>query len=129
MHAHQSTTASCLCGDIQITAQRSPKRVGICHCMDCRKHHGALFYAAAIFDMDDVRITGTANNYEGRYFCPRCGSSVYAISSGEVEIHLGAMETPSQFTPTYECWGIRREAWLPDFPNARRYPGDRTDPD
>jgi len=20
-------------------------RVGLCHCLDCRKHHGALFYA------------------------------------------------------------------------------------
>ena len=27
----------------------APERAGICHCMDCRKHHGAPFYAAAIF--------------------------------------------------------------------------------
>lgn len=40
-------TGGCLCGNILIVANGEPLRVGICHCMDCRKHHGALFYAAA----------------------------------------------------------------------------------
>jgi hypothetical protein len=43
----------------------------------------------------------------------------------EVEIHLGTLDAPSQFIPTYECWTIRREAWLPDLPTKRRYDGDR----
>ncbi|CAM3663177.1 GFA family protein [Halomonas sp.] len=39
-------TGGCLCGKIRIVANGEPLRVGICHCMDCRKHHGALLYAA-----------------------------------------------------------------------------------
>ena len=39
----------CLCGDLRVEAAGPPLRVGLCHCLDCRKHHGALFYAAAIF--------------------------------------------------------------------------------
>lgn len=39
-------TGGCLCGDVRIVAQGAPYRVGICHCLDCRKHHGALFHAS-----------------------------------------------------------------------------------
>jgi len=38
-----------LCGNVQIVASGRPYRVGLCHCLDCRKHHGALFHASAIF--------------------------------------------------------------------------------
>jgi hypothetical protein len=27
--------------------------------------------------------------------------------------------------PTYENWTVRREAWLPEFPLARRYARNR----
>ena len=36
-------TGGCLCGDVRIVASGRPYRVGLCHCLDCRKHHGALF--------------------------------------------------------------------------------------
>ena len=42
-------TGGCLCGNVRIQASGRPYRVGLCHCLDCRKHHGALFYAAAVF--------------------------------------------------------------------------------
>jgi hypothetical protein len=125
------TTASCLCGAIRITASGQSNRVGLCHCLDCRKHHGALFFAAAIFPAAAVTITGETRDYQGRHFCPTCGASVFAIFPGadEIELHLGAMDAPDQFIPTYECWSIRREAWLPPFPLARSYERDREDAD
>lgn len=115
----------CLCGDVRIEATGAPYRVGLCHCLDCRKHHGALFYAAAIFPREAVTIAGETGDYGGRRFCRRCGSSVFAVSGGEIEVHLGALDAPDQLTPTYENWTIRREAWLPGFPLARRYARDR----
>jgi len=118
-------TGGCLCGAVRITATGKPNRVGICHCMDCRKHHGALFYAAAIFPCEAVAVEGKTGDFRGRHFCPRCGSSVYAVSSDEVEVHLGTLDAPDQLTPTYENWTIRREAWLPAFPATRRYARDR----
>ena len=116
----------CLCGNVRIVASGPPYRVGICHCMDCRKHHGALFYAAAIFGEDAVTIEGETRDYAGRNFCPRCGSSVFARSADEIEVHLGVLDAPDQLMPDYECWTIRREAWLPPFPVTRRYERDRT---
>jgi len=118
-------TGGCLCGSVRIVASGRPYRVGLCHCLDCRKHHGALFYAAAIFPQAAVSITGETHEYAGRHFCPRCGSSVFARSADEIEVSLGALDAPDQLRPTYESWTLRREAWLPAFPLAHRYARDR----
>jgi len=119
-------TGGCLCGKVRVTATGRPYRVGICHCLDCRKHHGAPFYAAAIFPQDAVTITGETHHYRDRHFCPNCGSSVFARSGDEVELYLGALDEPNQLTPSYECWTTRRETWLPNFPEMRHYEHDRT---
>lgn len=121
----ERVTGGCLCGDVRFEATGRPYRVGICHCLDCRKHHGALFYAVAIFPQDAVKVEGETREYGGRHFCPRCGSSVFARSGDEVEVHLGSLDAPDQFVPTYECWTVRRENWLPEFAGMRRYARDR----
>ncbi len=118
-------TGGCTCGDLRFAATGRPYRVGICHCLDCRKHHGALFHASAIFPENAVVIEGEARDYAGRFFCPRCGSPVFARSGDEIEVNLGSLDAPDQLTPTYELWTVRREAWLPAFPVAHRYERDR----
>ncbi len=117
----ERVSGGCLCGDVRVEARGEPLRVGICHCLDCRKHHGALFYAAAVFDAAAVTVTGEVGDYEGRCFCPRCGSSVFARSGDEVEVHLGALDAPDAFVPAYELWCERREGWLPVFPGTKRF--------
>ena len=54
-------TGGCLCGSVRIVASGRPYRVGVCHCLDCRKHHGALFHASAIFPQDDRWSTSNVN--------------------------------------------------------------------
>ena len=119
-------TGGCLCGDFRIVATGRPYRVGLCHCLDCRKHHGALFHASAIFPQDAVRIEGETRDFAGRHFCARCGSSVFGRSGDEVELSLGSLDTPNQLIPTYELWTIRRESWLPPFAIKRKYERDRS---
>lgn len=77
------------------------------------------------FPQDAVTIEGETRDYAGRCFCPRCGSSVFNRSADEIEVNLGCLDAPDQLTPTYESWTVRREAWLPAFPLARRYAQDR----
>ena len=102
-------TGGCLCGNVRIVASGRPYRVGLCHCLDCRKHHGALFHASAVFPQDAVTIDGETGDYAGRFFCPRCGSSVFARSADEIEVNLGSLDAPDQLMPTYESWIVRRE--------------------
>jgi hypothetical protein len=118
-------TGGCLCGEVRIVAAGMPYRVGLCHCLDCRKHHGALFYAAAIFAADAVSLEGETRDFRGRHFCPRCGSSVFARNGNEVEVNLGSLDAPNLLIPTYECWTVRRESWLPPFALKLHYEGDR----
>lgn len=116
----------CLCGKVRLVAQGLPNRVGLCHCMDCRKHHGALFHASAVFPAQAVTVSGETREYAKRYFCPNCGSSVFGRSDiDEIEVNLGCLDAPDQFKPTYELWTVRRESWLPPFP-LTRYEHDRT---
>ena len=118
-------TGGCLCGNLRIEAWGMPYRVGLCHCMDCRKHHGALFHASAVFPENAVTVAGQTGEYDGRFFCPRCGSRVFSRSEDEIEVHLGSLDTPNQMIPTYELWTIRREGWLPPFPLMHHHARDR----
>lgn len=121
----ESYRGGCLCGNVRVVASGRPYRVGICHCLDCRKHHGALFQTSAIFPEQAVTIRGETRDYDGRHFCPRCGSPLFGRSGDEIEVNLGILDNIDQLRPTYELWTIRRENWLPPFPLNRRYERDR----
>lgn len=118
-------TGGCLCGAVRFVTAGAPWRVGLCHCLDCRKHHGALFHASAIFPEAAVTITGETGSYAGRHFCPRCGSPVFSQSGDEIEINLGSLDAIDQFRPTYELWTVRRKSWLPPFPLSHHYTRNR----
>jgi hypothetical protein len=128
-----SVTGGCRCGAVRLAATGKPWRVGLCHCLDCRKHHGALFHASAVFPAESVRVEGETRAHAGQHFCPVCGSPVFGRSGDEIEVNLGALDEPDRFVPTYELWICRREAWLPPFPGLRQYrenrPADRRDED
>lgn len=49
-------TGGCACGKVRFEAEGEPGRVGICHCLDCRKYHGAPFHASAIYRDHQVTI-------------------------------------------------------------------------
>jgi len=115
----------CLCGSVRLVATGQPDRVGVCHCLDCRKHHGALFHASAVFPREAVTVEGETGEYAGRHFCPRCGSSVFSRSGEEIEVNLGSVDGTDRLKPTYELWTIRRESWLPAFEGMRHYERDR----
>jgi hypothetical protein len=78
-----------------------------------------------VFPEEAVTIEGERREYQGRFFCPRCGSSVFARSGDEIEVHLGALDPPLPFMPSYESWILRREPWFPPFPLTRRYAKNR----
>jgi hypothetical protein len=115
----------------------SPYRVGLCHCLDCRKTHAAPFMAFVIFRGVQVSIanrTGGAlpkgalgyfdsqNGYR-RFFCIACGSHVFGRTEGadEIELHLGSFDETNLWTPTYEVWTKRREHWLGALPNIKQH--------
>lgn len=122
----------CACGRLTFRAEGEPNRVGLCHCMTCRKVSGSPFGAFVIYAADQVTIEGATQSWAdtgrgadtGRYFCPTCGSRVFSRSDDEVEIGLGAFDEPNLFEPTYELWVVRREHWLATD-DLVAFPGNR----
>jgi hypothetical protein len=111
----------CACGAFRFSAHGAPLRASLCHCMTCRKHLGSPFGAFAIYRADQVEL-GNAPTIEfkssedgRRYSCAACGSPVYDRYEGadQIELMFGSFDDTSVFTPTYEIWTKRREAWLP----------------
>ncbi len=131
MNEHDVFTGGCACGQLTFQAKGEPKRVGLCHCMTCRKISGSAFNAFVIYSTDQVTISGETKSWSPtpaateRFFCPQCGSPVFdRDDDAEIELLLGAFDQPNLFTPTYESWAKRRETWL-CTPDLISYPENR----
>ncbi len=116
----------CLCGAIRLEIEAAPYRVGVCHCLDCRKRQGSAFHYFAVFPAEAVKVTGEPASFKARHFCPTCGSPLFDRFGDELELSAGCLDAPNLLEPTYEAWIVRREAWLPAFNLANRYEHDRT---
>jgi hypothetical protein len=117
---------SCACGQVRIEARGEPYRVGVCHCLTCRKAHGAPFNFYAVFPPEAVTVAGDIITFASsgkvrRHACASCGTQVYSTYGREDELYVypGSFDEPGLFAPTYELWIIRREPWLPAFPSVK----------
>jgi hypothetical protein len=119
----------CACGKVRFEASGEPYRAGVCHCMTCRKVHGAPFNFFVVFPIEAVKIEGEGTSFASsehgrRYSCKACGAPVYSHydHQDEIDLYGGSFDEPSLFQPSYELWHDRRETWLPEFPSvAHRY--------
>jgi hypothetical protein len=124
----------CACGAFRFRAKGRPIRVGMCHCITCRRVHGSAFGAYAIYPRDAVALRGDLATWrssdEGRrHFCPACGSVAYMefVSRDELDLPLGAFDETGLFAPDYELWVKHREPWLPQGVRPE-YDEERTKP-
>src|SRR5258705_3501797 len=67
-------TGECLCGAVRYSVSGDPIHVARCHCADCRKESGSAFSVYAQWPVEMFEMTGEIASYDGRGFCPRCGS-------------------------------------------------------
>ena len=125
-------TGGCLCGAVRFRTLREPFRVGLCHCLTCRKNTGSVFDVSAVYPLDGVEIVGETKAYASskthwRHFCPTCGSTIFERDArlDEIDLHVGAFDEPGQVVPTYELWIKRPEPWLPEIPGLARYDENR----
>jgi hypothetical protein len=120
----------CACGAVRVRVSAEPLEVNLCHCMTCRRIHGAPFGLYAIFARDAAQFTGETRAWSSsatgrRHHCANCGSPVYLAFDGvpEVEIPTGLFDEVGIYPPTYEIWTKHREPWhdaqgRPQYPEA-----------
>src|ERR1044072_4308396 len=90
-------TARCCCGDCAIEAEGEPALNGICHCTSCRRRSGSAFGWSAYFP--DARVSPAQGTFQvhakdgeagyDRFFCARCGTTLYWKSFGFLPDHTG----------------------------------------
>lgn len=121
----KTRSGGCLCGAVRYELRGEPFKSGLCHCADCRKITGSSFLAFADWRPGQFSQTGPYATYQGRSFCPHCGSRVFSLGDDQVEIYLGSLDdAPGDIVPEFEGWCIRRENWLPIVPGLPMYPRD-----
>jgi len=118
---------SCKCGKVRVAVRGRPARIGLCHCTDCRQESGSAFTFFGVWPASQFESEGDTKEFEGRQFCPSCGSRLFSADEDEAEIKLGVLnEAPTSLTPTYELWTRRRESWLQPVEGAVQFLEDRT---
>jgi len=116
----------CLCGAVRFALKGRPLRVGLCHCLDCRKASGAPYIMFAVWPVEALDVAGEMSTFAKRSFCPRCGGRIGWFRNDEAEIMIGSLDNaPSCLSPDYELWVGRREDWLHRLEWAGQYEDDR----
>ena len=106
----------CLCGDVRLKAQGRPDRVGICHCFECRKHHGALFYAAAIFHESRVSIEGETHQFRGRHSAQNAAHPFSPVQAMKSKFTWGPWMRSTDSNPVTSAFPSGVNPGCPTFP-------------
>lgn len=123
---------SCMCGAVTMAAQGAPKRVGICHCITCRKNSGSAFGLFAVFDASAVTVAGETSHFQSsatgrRHFCKACGAPMFSTwERNEIDLYIGAIEDGESLVPSYELWTARKLDWLSHMPPLEQFEHNRT---
>lgn len=124
-HGEKVRQGGCRCGAVRYEVRGEPVAVGLCHCADCRRETGSAFLHYADWPRGRFSASGPYATYEGRSFCPQCGSPLFHLDDGLAEIVLGSLDAaPSGMRPTREGWIVRREPWLLPLAGAAQHEGD-----
>ncbi len=118
----------CKCRAVRYEVFGEPAKTGTCHCADCRKFSGTAFLYYGDWPAGAFSVEGNYATYEGRSFCPKCGSRLFHLGPEWVEIELGSLDdAPAGLAPQQEGWIIRREPWMPPIPGATQHRRDPSD--
>jgi hypothetical protein len=103
----------CFCGEISYEFDGHGIRTANCHCTMCRRTSGAPFVTWLIVPAAQFRyLKGTPKTLKSssdgtRYFCGSCGTPVVCVNASHpeiVDVTLGSLDRPDQFSPSFEVY-------------------------
>ncbi len=124
MSERTTRTATCACGQLQVTCAGDPVRVSVCHCLDCQKRSGSSFAAQARWPAERVAVSGNSRHRDKPgengtmrfHFCPDCGGGLFYAPAddpgGLVAVAIGGFADPSFPQPDYSVYEQRKHAWV-----------------
>lgn len=112
---------SCLCGRVRYLVRGPLGPMDHCHCVHCRKSHGAAFAtyvevpkeALEILSGRDEMTTFTADTGTQRSFCRTCGAILLCFVDGDpvVEVAAGTFDTPLALRPRAHIFVRSKADW------------------
>jgi len=112
---------SCLCGKIEYEVELIPEKTFNCHCVQCRKSHGAAF-ATQVFakgsTLKFIKGEELIGEYQGelgiRAFCRHCGSRLMNYASDKnvyLSIALSTLDSDYSRGPVAHAFVAHKAAW------------------
>lgn len=118
-------TGSCLCGAMSYRSDAEPFYFGNCYCACCRKESGTGHATNLALAEAEVGVTGRLTGYVHTadsgatiesFFCPRCGSTIYAKSASFPNVaptHAGTIDDGAAVAPQMNLFVGHAPAWDP----------------
>jgi hypothetical protein len=116
---------SCQCGTCRYTVEADLYVAYTCHCTECQKLSSSAFLSCMHVPSERVRIThgsplthkrtADSGNVLDTWFCPSCGSSLFAENSARPRIrtvHIGTLAHPEDVEVNAHIWAKRRLPWV-----------------
>ena len=130
--------AECQCGHLTAELPGPSSVVVVCHCIDCQRRSGSPFGVLAYYPADQVTITGPAKRFARptasgggfeTFFCPECGSTVYAKGTKHaamIGVAIGAIADPTFQASVRSVWEQSMHHWVTMPGDITHYPKGRT---
>ncbi|MBU2880478.1 GFA family protein [Psychrosphaera sp. B3R10] len=110
--------ASCLCGNVKITANEINPKFTVCHCDSCRVWGGAPFFAVQCgtnveFEGENNITMFDSSSWASRGFCAQCGTHLFykLKTSGEYNMPVGFFQDLTDLTMDMQYFSDQRPAY------------------
>jgi hypothetical protein len=128
---------SCLCGSVRYQITAPLENAEYCHCLMCRKAHGAAFSANSIVPTNSLTVSSGADlisEYESspkrrKCFCSNCGSQLFIRRLDKPEftvVTLGTLDGDPHARPERHVFVASKAPWYEiadTLPQFKIYPG------
>jgi hypothetical protein len=117
--------AECHCGQLRLSCEGEPRKISMCHCLDCQRRTGSAFSVAVFYDRDKVQIeAGKSETYQRDsasghavrfHFCGNCGSNLFWEPErlpDLIGVAIGGFADPGFAAPEQSVWTRDRHEWL-----------------
>ncbi|WP_438463237.1 GFA family protein [Marinomonas sp. PE14-40] len=111
---------SCLCGNVTYEISGDLGDIVHCHCVTCRKAHGAAFSSVASVPLSAFTLMNEQllNSFESspgkvRHFCANCGTQIYAKrdKADHIILRLGSLDDEISSKEISHIWTSQKADW------------------
>ena len=111
---------SCLCGGVRWEFEGRPFLFNHCHCVQCRKSHGAAFASNLHIKPEQFAwLAGESlvRRFESspgvrRSFCGTCGGNVAIVLPDQVVVPAGSLDDALDARPQVQFFAGEKVAWI-----------------